>query len=347
MPASQSSGFMMTRRSFARSGWIGIWELSLLVLVIVALVGGSLVSPFFLTADNFAITAARATGTGLMVLPMMWLMIAGEIDLSVASIFGLTGVIFGLAFESGFGLAGAFVLAMAVGGFAGLINAFFSVVIGLPSLIVTVGTLSVYRGLSFVLLESRSISDFPDGFTEFTQGNLTGTAIPYTFLVFLLAAVVSGVLLQRGVVGRKTYAIGSSSEVSRFSGIRVKRIKASLFVISGLVASLAGILFSGYVSSARATNGLGLELTVIAIVLIGGASIYGGEGKFLGVLLSLVLVTAITSVMTLQFITTDIQNMVIGLLMAGAVVVPGVAARLRDWSRLWRKPRQTADHPGS
>lgn len=337
----------MTSRSFVLSGWIGVWELSLLVLVIIALVGGSLVSPFFLTADNFAITAARASGTGLMVLPMMWLMIAGEIDLSVASIFGLAGVMFGLAIESGFGLAGAFVIAMAVGGVAGFINALFSVWIGLPSLIVTVGTLSVYRGLSFVLMESRSISDFPAEFTEFTQGNLPGTTIPYTFLVFLLAAVVSGVLLQRGVFGRKTYAIGSSPSVSRFSGIRVKRIKAALFVASGLVAALAGILFSGYVSSARATNGVGLELTVIAIVLIGGASIYGGEGRFLGVLLSLVLVTAITSVMALQFITTDIQNMVIGLLMAGAVVVPGVAARFRAWGQLRRKPEQTSDHPRS
>lgn len=346
MPKSQSLGFTMTKRSFALSSWIGVWELSLLVLVIVALICGSVVSPFFLTGDNFSITAARETSTGLMVLPMMWLMIAGEIDLSVASIFGLTGVIFGLVIESGYGLAEAFVVALAVGAAAGLVNAFFSVVIGLPSLIVTVGTLSVYRGLSFVLLESRSISDFPDGFTVFTQGNLTGTAIPYTFLVFLVAAIVSGVLLQRGAVGRKTYAIGSSPDVSRFSGLRVKWIKASLFVLSGLVAALAGILFSGYVSSARATNGLGLELTVIAIVLIGGASIYGGEGKFLGVLLSLVLVTAITSLMALQFITTDIQNMVIGLLMAGAVVVPGVAARARDWGRTRRKLRQTADRAG-
>ena len=321
------------KRPFVLPSWIGVWELALLVVVVIALIWGSAVSPFFLTADNFAITAARATGIGLMVLPMMWLMIAGEIDLSVASIFGLTGVIFGLGIESGFRLPEAFGLAMAAGGLAGLVNAFFSVVIGLPSLIVTVGTLSVYRGLSFVLLESRSISAFPAEFTEFTQGTVAGTSVPYTFVVFLVVAALSGVLLQRGVVGRKTYAIGSSPDVSRFSGIRVKWIKASLFVVSGLVAALAGILFSGYVSSARATNGLGLELTVIAIVLIGGASIYGGEGKFLGVLLALVLVTTITSVMTLQFITTDIQNMVIGLLMAGAVVVPSVATRVLDWRR--------------
>jgi rhamnose transport system permease protein len=316
--------------------WIGVWELGLLVLVVIALIWGATVSPFFLTADNFAITVARSTGIGLMVLPMMWLMIAGEIDLSVASIFGLTGVIFGLCIESGFGLTGSFVLAMAAGGLAGVVNAVFSVVIGLPSLIVTVGTLSVYRGLAFVLLENRSISTFPDGFTQFTQDNIGNTSIPYTFVVFLVIAAISGLLLQRGVVGRKAYAIGSSPDVSRFSGIRVKWIKAWLFIVSGLVSALAGILFSGYVSSARATNGLGLELTVIAIVLIGGASIYGGEGKFLGVLLSLVLVTIITSVMTLQFITTDIQNMVIGLLMAGAVVVPSIAARTLDW----RKSRQ-------
>ena len=333
MTTGESSGPVLTKRPFTLPSWIGVWELALLGLVVIASIWGSAVSPFFLTADNFAITAARSTGIGLMVLPMMWLMIAGEIDLSVASIFGLTGVIFGLGIESGLRLPESFALAMAAGGLAGLVNAFFSVVIGLPSLIVTVGTLSVYRGLAFVLLENRSISTLPEEFTDFTQGNIAGTSIPYTFVVFAILAALSGLFLQRGVVGRKTYAIGSSPDVSRFSGIRVKWIKGLLFVVSGLVAALAGILFSGYVSSARATNGLGLELTVIAIVLIGGASIYGGEGKFLGVLLSLVLVTIITSVMTLQFITTDIQNMVIGLLMAGAVVVPGIASRALDWRR--------------
>ena len=324
-------GAVLKKRRFMLPGWIGVWELALLILVFISLIWGAVVSPFFLTTDNFSITAARSTGIGLMVLPMMWLMIAGEIDLSVASIFALTGVIFGLGIESDIRLPVSFALAMAAGGLAGLVNAFFIVVIGLPSLVVTVGTLSVYRGLAFVLLENRSISAFPADFTAFTQDNIAGTFIPYTLVVFLVVAAISGLLLQRGVVGRKTYAIGSSPDVSRFSGIRVKWIKGWLFVVSGLVAALAGILFSGYVSSARATNGLGLELTVIAIVLIGGARIYGGEGKFLGVLLSLALVTIITSVMTLQFITTDIQNMVIGLLMAGAVVVPGIASRVQDW----------------
>lgn len=329
----RSSGPHLTRRPFTLPPWIGVWELSLLGLVVVTLAGGAVVSPFFLTADNFAITVARSTGVGLMVLPMMWLMIAGEIDLSVASVFGLSGVIFGLGIESGLGLWASFAIGMGAGCLAGLVNAVFCVVIGLPSLIVTVGTLSVYRGLAFVLLENRSISEFPAGFTSFTQDNIVGTEIPYTFVVFAVLAALSGLLLQRGVLGRKTYAIGSSPDVSRFSGIRVKRIKGLLFVVSALVAALAGILFSGYVSSARATNGLGLELTVIAIVLIGGASIYGGEGKFLGVLLSLVLVTIITSVMTLQFITSDVQNMVIGLLMAGAVVVPSIARRIVDLRR--------------
>lgn len=323
-------------RRLMHQGWIGAWEIALLVLLALALAVGGMVSPHFLTTENFAITAAGAAGVALMVVPMTWLMIAGEIDLSVASIFGLAGVVFGLVIQGGAPLPLAMGAAIAVGAGAGLLNAFFAVTLELPSLIVTVGTLSVFRGLAFALLESSSISQFPPEFTSVTQGTFLGTFVPNTFVVFLVVAIVAGILLARGTVGRKTYALGSSPEVSRFSGIRVKRVKVALFVASGMVAALAGTLYSGYVSSARANNGMGLELSVIAIVLIGGVSMFGGTGRYLGVIVSLALVTTISSLMTLKFIQTDIQYMVIGLLMSGAVVVPGIVNGVMEWRRSHR-----------
>jgi rhamnose transport system permease protein len=312
---------------------VGFWEASLLALIILTFIIASAGSPSFATGSNFAITAAGAASLALMVIPMAWVMISGEIDLSVASVFGLAGVIFGRCVEAGLPTAVAIVIGLAVGAVAGLINGVLTVAFGLPSLVVTVGTLGLFRGLAYIMLESRSISDLPQGFATFAQANIPGTYFPYTFVLFLVIAGVAGILLQRGTTGRKTYAVGSSAAVSRFSGIRVQRIKRNLFIFSGTVAALAGMLYAGYVSSARASNGTGLELSVVAIVLIGGVSMYGGKGSFVGVLLSLVLVTLLTSWMSLAYVSTNVQNTLIGLLMIGAVVAPVLASKIRGLAR--------------
>ncbi len=315
-----------TRGVASLRDWIGAWEVALFGLLVATLVFGSISSRYLLTGANFTITAEGSVGIGLMVVPMAWLMIAGEIDLSVASMFGLSGVVFGLLIQGGAGLIPAAAASIAVGALGGLVNAFFAVQLGLPSLIVTVGTLSVYRGLAYVLLQTASISGLPPDFTAFCQGTVAGSIVPNTLLIFLVLALVGGLFLQRGSIGRKVYAIGSSAEVSRFSGLRVRRVKVGLFIFSGVVASIAGILYSGYVNNVRADNGTGLELTVIGIVLIGGVSMFGGKGRILGVLLSLLLVTLARSFMNLQYVATNLQFMVVGLLMIGAVVVPALIA---------------------
>lgn len=321
---------MAERRRISLPPWFGGWEMSLVVLVLVILVTASITSPYFATGSNFAITAGGAIGLALMVLPMALLMIGGEIDLSVASTFGLAGVVFGLCTEGGLSLPMALLLGLLLGASAGFVNGWLTVTFGLPSLVVTVGTLGLYRGFAYILLESRSISVLPVEFTTFAQKNVYGTYLPYTLLLFLVIAILAAIVLHRGSFGRRIYAVGSSATVSLFSGIRVKRVKVSLFLFSGVVASLAGMLYAGYVSSARANNGTGLELSVIAIVLIGGVSMFGGRGSFAGVMLALILVTALTSWMNLGFVSTNVQNTVIGTLMIAAVVIPVVAGRIRD-----------------
>lgn len=321
-----------SRRSPRRAlpSWFGAWETSLLVLVVLVTVMASINTPYFATGSNFSITAGGAIGLALMVIPMALLMIAGEIDLSIASVFGLTGVVFGLCIEGGISLPLSIVIGLVLGAAAGFINGWLTVAFGLPSLVVTVGTLGLYRGIAYILLESRSISALPVEFTTFSQSNIYGTYIPYTFVLFVLMAVIAAVVLHRGAFGRRTFAVGSSAVVSRFSGIPVRRIKITLFCLSGTIAALAGMLYAGYVSSARANNGTGLELSVIAIVLIGGVSMFGGKGSFAGVMLSLVLVTVLTSWMNLGFLPTNVQNTVIGVLMIAAVVVPVVAKKISD-----------------
>lgn len=331
----------MTKQKWSLPIWLGGWEIGLVSLIAIVWVVGTVFSPNFLTSSNFANTFASSMGIALMVIPMAWLIIAGEIDLSVASIYGLSASVLGRSMEAGNGFWLSVVLGLLVAGLAGYINGLLVVNFNLPSLVVTIGTLALYRGISFILLEYRSFSDFPTVFTDFAQNTFGNSPFPQTSLVLIILALVAGVYLQIGSIGRKVYAIGSNLTVSKFSGISVNRIKRQMFVFSGIVSGLAGILYAGYTSSARANNGTGLELSVIAIVLIGGISMYGGRGRFLGVVLSLVLVTSLTSWMNLQYISSSIQYTVVGMLMIGAVVVPAVSEKIQN-SRSIREEKSHA-----
>ena len=311
--------------------WFGGWEVGLISLVAMVWIVGSVIEPNFFTSSNFSTTFASSIGIALMVIPMAWLIISGEIDLSVASIYGLSAAVLGRILEVGNAFWFSAVLALVVAGLAGIINGVLVVNFNLPSLVVTVGTLALYRGVAFILLEYRSFSDFPTAFTNFTQNTFGNSPIPQTGIVFFALAIVAGLLLQSGGVGRKVYAIGSNLTVSNFSAIRVQRTKRGMFVFSGLVSGVAGILYAGYTSSARANNGTGLELSIIAIVLMGGISMYGGKGRFLGVMLSLILVTSLTSWMNLRYISSSIQYTVVGMLMIGAVVIPAFSEKFSNF----------------
>lgn len=303
------------------------WEFALIGLIAVTLFIGKLFSENFLTSSNLGTSISSTVIVALMIIPMTWLIIAGEIDLSVASIFGLTAVALAYFLEKGAGFWFSLVVALAIAGLAGLINGVLVVKLHLPSLVVTIGTLGLFRGLAYVLLEYRSFSDFPTYFTDFSQNNFGNSPFAYTSLPCAIGILISGIYLSKGVIGRRIYAIGSSQTVSLFSAIRTNRIRIGLFVFSGLVSGVAGILFAGYTNSARANNGAGLELSIIAIVLIGGISMYGGQGSFLGVLLAYILVTALTSLMNLFYVSSSIQYTLIGGLMIGSVVIPKILVK--------------------
>jgi len=332
-PSAPGTGETATRSRRSLPGWFGAWEIALAGLVVIAVVAAAIGSPHFATGQNFAITTAGAAGLSLMVVPMAALMIAGEIDLSIASIFGLSGVVFGMSLDAGLPLAVALVVGLLVGSAAGFVNGWLTTAFGLPSLVVTVGTLGLYRGIAYILLENRSISAVPQAWSVFAQSNIPGTYLPYPLILFLAVALVTGIVLHRGGFGRRVFAVGSSVTAARYSGIRVQLVKRLLFTFSGAVAALAGMLYTGYVASARADNGTGLELSVIAIVLIGGISMYGGRGSMTGVILALILVTALGSWMNLFFVPTNVQNTVIGALMIAAVVVPALIALARNRTR--------------
>ncbi|MGH3434598.1 MAG: ABC transporter permease [Thermocrispum sp.] len=320
------------------------WEVFLMVLVAGAVVAGSASSEFFLTAGNFRIGISDFMEIAIMAVAMTLVIVAREIDLSVASIFGLASVVLGLLADADVPIALALVAALLTGAAAGSLNAMLIVKIGLPSIVVTIGTLALLRGLGFGLFGTRSVSEFPTWFTNIGIGAVPETDVPWSLVVFGALFAVFAVVLHRTYVGRQIYAIGLNAQAARFSGIKVDHIRMALFIASGVLAAVAAIVYTARVSSVRADNGAGLELQVIAVVLLGGVSIFGGRGSLLGVLLALVLVAVIRNIFSLQDIGSEVQDIVIGSLMISAVVLPEILSRLRD--RLPRR-RLAKAQPGA
>lgn len=278
----------------------------------------------------------------LIALPMTLIIITGEIDLSVASVVGLSSVTVGVLHQGGMPLGGAALVALLVGAVAGALNGFLITVVGLPSLAVTIGTLALYRGLAVGLLGTRAVTEFTEFWTDLAKSRIGATAIPSVVIVIVLLAIAFAILLHFTAFGRGIYAIGLSPEAARFSGIRVERTKFILFMLSGLIAALAGIYYTLRFGSARGDNATGLELSVIAAVLLGGVSIFGGRGSLIGPLAGAVLIGVLASALRLANVTSDVINIITGALLIASVVGTSVLAWFRATrSRVGRGKTET------
>jgi rhamnose transport system permease protein len=266
-------------------------------------------------------------------LPMTLVIITGEIDLSVASIVGLSSVTLGTLHQAGMPIEVAGAVAILVGAVAGAINGFFITVVGLPSLAVTIGTLALFRGIAVGLLGTTAITDFPEFWTDLAKARVGGSNIPVVLFLFLVLLVVFVVLLHFTPFGRGIYAIGLASEAARFSGVRVERTKFILFMLSGTISALAGIYYTLRYGSARGDNATGLELQVIAAVLLGGVSIFGGRGAIHGVIAGVLLIGVLASALRLANVTSDVINIITGVLLVLSVVTSSFLAWLRKRRR--------------
>lgn len=317
-------------RRRAALGWEG-----LLVLILAAsLVLGRVLSPVFLESANLANILLDIGEISLMALSMTLIIVTGEIDLSVASILGAASALMGVLWHLGLPMPLVIALVLAAGILAGLVNGWVIVRFRLPSLAVTIGTLALFRGLAYVLLGDQAIADFPPAYTAFGMDNLGGSFLPLPFLIVMAAALLFTVLLQVSAFGRSLYAIGANPAAATFSGIAVARIKLRLFVMSGLMSALAGVVYTLRFTSARGDNGEGFELAVIAAVLFGGVSIFGGRGSLYGVLLSLLIVGVLKNALTLVDVSSEALTIVTGVLLLSSVLIPNLlgawqARRLR------------------
>jgi rhamnose transport system permease protein len=209
--------------------------------------------------------------------------------------------------------------------------------VGLPSLAVTIGTLSLYRGIATIILGPNTISNFPFAYTSIGVNPVPGTFLSYSMLIFLVLAVVFGVVLHFTAFGRSLYAIGANKEAALFAGIRVNRIKLLLFIVSGVVCSAAGILYTFRLSTAVQDNGLGDELTVVAIVLLGGVSIFGGKGTIPGVVLAVFVFAGIQNALFLTNFNELALGIVTGGLLIGSVLISVLVPNFRAYVRQGRE----------
>ncbi len=318
----------MTARSIAHG--LVRWE-SLLVVVLLALIAlGNWLSPVFLSAQNFSNLVAALGEVAIMAVPMTLVIIAGEIDLSVESTAGLACAVLGFLWAAGVPIWIAVALVLVLGALGGLMNGTLIARFGLPSLVVTLGTLALFRGLAQVVLGPRGVSNFPPEFTTLGFGYVPGTLIPWPFVIFLSLALVLGIVLHRTWIGRQVYAIGKNAEAAGFSGVRVRRIRTSLFVLSGLVAALAGVILTSRLSSARADAGTGMTLTVVTVVLLGGVNIFGGRGTIPGVVLAVLVVAVMQNALRLASVSVEVQSIALGLLLILSVVIPTFAHQARS-----------------
>jgi rhamnose transport system permease protein len=265
----------------------------------------------------------------LIALPMAMIIITEEIDLSVASIVGLTSVVTGVLTAGGWPFEIAAIVAVAVGFLAGILNGFLVTVVGLPSLAVTIGTLALFRGIAVGMLGTEAVTEFPELWTDLAKANIPGTPIPMIMIPFAVLAVVFAVLLHLTPFGRSLYAIGLNKEAAQFSGIDVGRTKFILFVLSGGVSGFAGVYFTLLYSNARGENAMGMELQVIAAVLLGGVSIFGGRGALHGVIAGVLLIGTLASALRLAGVTSDIINVITGVLLVLSVVSASFLAWLQ------------------
>ena len=308
------------------------WELVLLVILAATVVFNVSDSSGYLSIDNFVNLFQLHIEKIIVVIPMAFVIIAGEIDLSVAAVMAWSASVLAWMYDQGAPLVLAVVVALAAAAMAGLIQGWCVARLGLPSLVVTLAGLIGWRGAARILVEDRSIGDFPRWFDRLGQDKLVGP-LPVSLVIFFALFALGWVILARSAAGRVLYVIGDNAEVARYSGIDVARARLALFTTSSLVAGMAGILFAARLGTVRGDMAAGFELEIITIVLLGGVSIFGGSGRMSGVFLAVLIVLNLRNGFGLANVGGNTQTGVIGLILIGSVIAQNVIDRLGNRTR--------------
>ncbi|KUP91827.1 ABC transporter permease [Tritonibacter horizontis] len=304
------------------------WELLLLIVAIAIFIANSFASPYFLNAWNLSDATFNFTEKAMIAFAMALLIVSGEIDLSVASIIALASTAMGAAATAGFGTPALVLVGLVTGLLCGAFNGTLVTRLGLPSIVVTIGTMSLFRGISYIVLGDGAYRSYPADFTYFGQGYVFWV-ISFEFVLFVLFALVYYVLLHRTNFGRAIFAIGNNPTAAQFSGIRVGRVKFTLFLLTGLMSGVAAICLTSRLGSTRPSIGFGWELEVVTMVVLGGISILGGSGSIPGVVIAAFVMGLVTFGLGLLNVPGIVMSIFIGCMLIGVIALP------RLW-KMWR-----------
>lgn len=304
---------------FARA--LRSWETILLVVLLAVCLTNSFLSPYFLNAWNLSDATFNFTEKALIAFAMAMLIIAGDIDLSVASIIALASTAMGLVMTMGAGVPVIVLTGIVTGLICGAINGVLVAGLGLPSIVVTIGTMSLFRGVAFVVLGDKAFTGYPKEFAYFGQGYVWWV-ISFELVLFAVAAVVYWALLHRTGFGRAVYAIGNNAIAARFSGIRVDRVRFVLFLLTGMMSGIAAVCLTSRLGSTRPSIATGWELEIVTMVVLGGVNILGGSGRITGVVLAALIMGMVTFGFGLLNVPGIVMSIFLGLLLIGTIAIP-------------------------
>ncbi len=304
------------------------WETLLLAVAIAIFIANSLASPYFLNAWNLSDATFNFTEKAMIAFAMALLIIAGEIDLSVASIIALASTAMGAAAQFDVSTLTLVLIGLSVGLACGAFNAVLVTMMGLPSIVVTIGTMSLFRGISYIVLGDQAYRGYPGAFSYFGQGYVFWV-ISFEFVLFAVLAVIYGVVLHKTNFGRAVYAIGNNATGALFSGIRVDRVKFILFLLTGLMSGIAAVCLTSRLGSTRPSIGLGMELEVVTMVVLGGVNILGGSGSIPGVVIAAFVMGLVTFGLGLLNVPGIVMSIFIGALLIGVIALPRLWSMLR------------------
>lgn len=305
------------------------WPSLLLVVAVALFILNSFMSPYFLSAWSLSDATFNFTEKAIIAFAMALLIISGEIDLSVAAIIALSSTIMGLCLQLGFGTSELVFVGLFVGVLCGAFNGTLVVGLGLPSIVVTIGTMSFFRGISFIILGDQAFNGYPAEFAFFGQGYVWWV-ISFEFVLFLFVALAYFVLLHKTNFGRQIFVIGNNATAAQFSGVRVKRIKFILFCLVGLMSGIAAILLTSRLGSTRPSIAQGWELEVITMVVLGGISILGGSGKIQGVFIAAFIMGLISFGLGLLNVPGIVMSIFIGALLIIVIALPIIAGKIKN-----------------
>jgi rhamnose transport system permease protein len=304
------------------------WETLLVAVALAIFLVNSFASPYFLDPWNLSDATFNFTEKAMIAFAMALVIISGEIDLSVASIIALTSTVMGYAVQLGFDTPALVMIGLATGLLCGAFNGLLVTGLGLPSIVVTIGTMSLFRGLSFLILGDQAFTGYPASFSWFGQGYVWWV-FSFEFCLFVALAVIYGIVLHKTNFGRAVYAIGNNQTAALFSGVRVGRVKFVLFLLTGLMAAIASICLTARLGSTRPSIALGWELEVVTMVVLGGVNILGGAGTIPGVVLAALIMGMVTFGFGLLNVPGIVMSIFIGLLLISVIALPILYRRFR------------------